>query len=207
MNSDVVIKNLIFDLELSSEQEFKDISDKLFDLLDKKLNNLIEEVFNNFNFPDNFKIDSLEINLEDFNIQEANDFLLFFKVKLTNELNKLVQKNLFISEKSENLLLFYAQKGILPWWASKDKAINNYVANFNFDIEVTNQVLSSFFKNKNHFNRLINSLSEKNKAKLIKGLLKTQFNFFKNTIEFVKLLDDITCDLNSIAALFLIIVF
>ena len=73
-NSDVLIRKFIFDLEIDKQESFVFYNESLSNFVKERSEEIFQDIFNNVGVNENIFIDSLEINLENLDINNL-DFL------------------------------------------------------------------------------------------------------------------------------------
>ena len=73
-NSDVLIRKFIFDLEIDKQESFSFYNESLSNFVKERSEEIFQDIFNKLGINENIFIDSLEINLENLDIDNL-DFL------------------------------------------------------------------------------------------------------------------------------------
>ena len=73
-NSDVLIRKFIFDLEIDKQESFVFYNESLSNFVKERSEEIFQDIFNKVGINENIFIDSLEINLENLDIDNL-DFL------------------------------------------------------------------------------------------------------------------------------------
>ena len=186
MTNDVIIRKLIFDLEIENEKKYFPVSNQISMNINDSFLKQIDNIFGKFK--DNYyKIKSLEINIGDLNFNE----LVNLENIIIDHINTYLESNLLkfdIESRNINeLLINYSYNGYLPWWASNKKKVNEFIKkNLKNDISLTHDILVRDFKS---FKRIKEILNKSTFKLLLKTILKKNFSSFLKIVDFRNFLE------------------
>ena len=186
MTNDVIIRKLIFDLEIENEKKYFPVSNQISMNINDSFLKQIDNIFGKFK--DNYyKIKSLEINIGDLNFNE----LVNLENIIIDHINTYLESNLLkfnIESRNINeLLINYSYNGYLPWWASNKKKVNEFIKkNLKNDISLTYDILVRDFKS---FKRIKEILNKSTFKLLLKTILKKNFSSFLKIVDFRNFLE------------------
>ena len=186
MTNDVIIRKLIFDLEIENEKKYFPVSNQISMNINDSFLKQLDNIFSKFK--DNYyKIKSLEINIGDLNFNE----LVNLENIIIDHINTYLESNLLkfdIESRNINeLLINYSYNGYLPWWASNKKKVNEFIKkNLKNDISLTHDILVRDFKS---FKRIKEILNKSTFKLLLKTILKKNFSSFLKIVDFRNFLE------------------
>ena len=186
MTNDVIIRKLIFDLEIENEKKYFPVSNQISMNINDSFLKQLDNIFGKFK--DNYyKIKSLEINIGDLNFNE----LVNLENIIIDHINTYLESNLLkfdIESRNINeLLINYSYNGYLPWWASNKKKVNEFIKkNLKNDISLTHDILVRDFKS---FKRIKEILNKSTFKLLLKTILKKNFSSFLKIVDFRNFLE------------------
>ena len=180
--NNIILKKLVFDIEVDNNADYENFADSISQYKNKIIPNLLEEVFSKCLGPhDNMVIDSLTLDVGNFNSNDLNGFLQKFKNKLSDSINKR-NKDLDRSRSNEDLIYFYLKNSRFPWWSSSRIKTNEFLSKNQFGSvdELTKLVVS----NKIYFRRLLSILNKENTSQILQKMLKEHFAFYNKSVLF-----------------------
>jgi hypothetical protein len=187
-SNNVTIKELKFEVEIDKSTDFENVSAGISELSNKNLTKSLQKLFdNNFNPNENISIDSLIINIGEFDL---NNKISLSKTICNLLLNKIKNLNKNNSKSNEYLITYFIKYGFLPWWVSSAKKMNDYLSVNAFNNDLKDELYQIIIKDNVSFYRLLNILNTKNKNKVLKKYLGNQFSYFQNSTLFFKNLLD-----------------
>ena len=187
-SNNVTIKELKFEVEIDKSTDFENVSAGISELSNKNLTKSFQKLFdNNFNPNENIYIDSLIINIGEFDL---NNKISLSKTICNLLLNKIKNLNKNNSKSNEYLITYFIKYGFLPWWVSSAKKMNDYLSVNSFNNDLKDELYQIIIKDNVSFYRLLNILNTKNKNKVLKKYLGNQFSYFQNSTLFFKNLLD-----------------
>ena len=187
-SNNVTIKELKFEVEIDKSTDFENVSAGISELSNKNLTKSFQKLFdNNFNPNENISIDSLIINIGEFDL---NNKISLSKTICNLLLNKIKNLNKNNSKSNEYLITYFIKYGFLPWWVSSAKKMNDYLSVNSFNNDLKDELYQIIIKDNVSFYRLLNILNTKNKNKVLKKYLGNQFSYFQNSTLFFKNLLD-----------------
>ena len=187
-SNNVTIKELKFEVEIDKSTDFENVSAGISELSNKNLTKSLQKLFdNNFNPNENISIDSLIINIGEFDL---NNKISLSKTICNLLLNKIKNLNKNNSKSNEYLITYFIKYGFLPWWVSSAKKMNDYLSVNSFNNDLKDELYQIIIKDNVSFYRLLNILNTKNKNKVLKKYLGNQFSYFQNSTLFFKNLLD-----------------
>ena len=72
VNSDVLIRKFIFDLEIDKQESFNFYNETLSNFVKERIEKIFQDIFDKVGFNENIFIDSLEINLQNLDINNLD---------------------------------------------------------------------------------------------------------------------------------------
>ena len=180
--NNIILKKLVFDIEVDNNVDYENFSDSISQYNNKIIPNLLDEVFSKCLGPhDNMVIDSLTLDVGNFNSNDLNGFLQKFKNKLSDSINKR-NKDLDRSRSNEDLIYFYLKNSRFPWWSSSRIKTNEFLSKNQYGSvdELTKLVVS----NKIYFRRLLSILNKENTSQILQKMLKEHFAFYNKSVLF-----------------------
>ena len=188
MANDVIIRKLIFDLEIKNEKKYFPISNQISLNINDSFLKQLDNVFSKFS--DNYyKINSLEINIGDLNFNELVDL----EKIIIDHINTYLESNLIkfdIKSRTVNeLLLNYSINGYLPWWVSNKKKVNTFIKK-NFKENDASLIYNVLIKDFNTFKRIKQILTKSNFELFLKTILKKNFTLFTKVVQLKNLLQN-----------------
>ena len=187
-SNNVTIKELKFEVEIDKSTDFENVSAGISELSNKNLTKSFQKLFdNNFNPNENISIDSLIINIGEFDLNNKTSLSKTICNLLLNKIKNLNKNN---SKSNEYLITYFIKYGFLPWWVSSAKKMNDYLSVNSFNNDLKDELYQIIIKDNVSFYRLLNILNTKNKNKVLKKYLGNQFSYFQNSTLFFKNLLD-----------------
>lgn len=187
-SNNVTIKELKFEVEIDKSTDFENVSAGISELSNKNLTKSLQELFdNNFNPNENISIDSLIIDIGEFDLNNKSSLSTTICNLLLNKIKKLKNSN---PKSNEYLITYFIKYGFLPWWVSSAKKMNDYLSVNAFNNDLKDELYQIIIKDNLSFYRLFNILNTKNKNKVLKKYLGNQFSYFQNSTLFFKNLLD-----------------
>ena len=188
MANDVIIRKLIFDLEIKNEKKYFPISNQISLNINDSFLKQLDNVFSKFS--DNYyKINSLEINIGDLNFNELVDL----EKIIIDHINTYLESNLIKfdikSRTIDELLLNYSINGYLPWWVSNKKKVNTFIKK-NFKENDASLIYNILIKDFNSFKRIKQILTKSNFELFLKTILKKNFTLFTKVVQLKNLLQN-----------------
>ena len=180
--NNIILKKLVFDIEVDHNADYENFSNSISQYKNKIIPNLLEEVFSKCLGPhDNMVIDSLTLDVGNFNSNDLDGFLQKFKKKLLDSINSR-NKYLDRSRSNEDLIYYYLKNSRFPWWSSSRIKANEFLSNNQYRSvdELTKLVVS----NKIYFRRLLSVLNKENTSQILKKMLKEHFAFYNKSVLF-----------------------
>ena len=188
-NSDVLIRKFIFDLEIDKQESFSFYNESLSNFVKERSEEIFQDIFNKVGINENIFIDSLEINLENLDIDNLDFLEQRIYETVVDQILKIQSKTLqtrFQNIKQFNLqslFQFIANYGFLPWSFNNKKKVNYF---FKQEIrkEAEKKNLSKILvDNLKGFKRVLTILSFSNNIQLRKILFGENFKFHQNIID------------------------
>jgi len=186
MINDIIIRKLIFDLEIKNEKKYFPISNQISLNINDSFLKQLDNIFSKFN--DNYyRINSLEINIGDLNFNDLADLERI----IIDQINSYLESNLIKfdikSRTIDELLLNYSINGYLPWWVSNKKKVNTFIKNKfkENDAILIHNVLTRDFDS---FKRIKQILTKTNFELFLKAIFKNNFSLFTKGVQLRSLL-------------------
>ncbi len=188
-NSDVLIRKFIFDLEIDKQENFNFYNEILSTFVKERSKEIFQDIINKVDSKENIFIDSLEINLEELDINNL-DFLeqIIYETALDHifKIQSNTVQTRFQNIKKFNLqslFQFIANYGFLPWSFNNKKKVN-YFFKQEIKKETEKKNLSKILVNNlEGFKRVLNVLIFSNKIQLLKILMEKNFEFHQNVVD------------------------
>ena len=190
-NSDVLIRQIIFDLEIPSQVHFQEYSDAVSTIVKERIITIIQDLASKLKLDNKIFIDDLTVDIGniDFDNWGAYEGILYdqilnqLKVKGTpfnfNELGERSQS--FIS-----LMKFIAEFGLLPWSFNNRQKVNYYFKSEIEKLKSSKSLFSIFINSKKSYSRILSILDKENTLLFLKSLLKKKYPIYKRVIELNK---------------------
>ena len=192
-DNDILIRQIIFDLEIESEEAFQSYADIIKKFTRNNILNILSELENDESFSNiDIHIDQLIIDLDLIDILSLENLESFFKSKILEEIRirSSIQKHQnyphTVKFTIEQLLKFFSDYGFLPWSFNTKKKVNSL---FNTTISNSSQpqlINKLLLKDQRSFNRIVEILTTKNRISLFKLILKNDYKLFKQLVIFYR---------------------
>ena len=189
-DNDILIRQIIFDLEIDSEDAFQSYAEVLNNFTRNNILKILSEIENEEAFSDiDIHIDSLSIDLDLIDILSIENLESFIKSQIVEEIRirSSNQKHQQYPQTAgftiEQLLKFFSDYGFLPWSFNTKEKVNTL---FNATIGNSSQPLflhKLLLKDIRSFNRIVEILTPKNSIALFKLILKKDYKLFNQIIE------------------------
>ena len=105
-NSDVLIRKFIFDLEIDKQESFSFYNESLSNFVKERSEEIFQDIFNKVGINENIFIDSLEINLENLDIDNLDFLEQRIYETVVDQILKIQSKTLQTRFKILNNLIF-----------------------------------------------------------------------------------------------------
>ena len=188
-NSDVLIRKFIFDLEIDKQESFSFYNESLSNFVKERSEEIFQDIFNKVGINENIFIDSLEINLENLDIDNLDFLEQRIYETVVDQILKIQSKTLQTRFKNikqfnlQSLFQFIANYGFLPWSFNNKKKVN-YFFKQEIKKEAEKKNLSKIlFDNLKGFKRVLSILSFSNNIQLRKILFGENFKFHQKIID------------------------
>ena len=191
-NNDILIRQIIFDLEIPSQKDFQTYTDIISQIVRDRIRPSLQELVLKLNVDlktsiENLTVDLGEIDFDNWDVhqQELND-QLFDQLRLHEILSKsnkqLDNKILSVSE----LMSFIAEYGLLPWSYNTKIKVNSFFKEQIDKFKNRNSLFNILMSNQRAYNRIFKILDQKNSQSFLKIILEKDYPHYKRLQEFNK---------------------
>ena len=189
-DNDILIRQVIFDLEIESEEAFQSYADIINNFTRNNILNILSELERDESFSNiDIHIDELIIDLDSIDIVGFENLEAHIKSKILDSLRKYssiqkLQNNLQTAKFTiEQLLKFFSEYGFLPWSFNNKEKVNTL---FSTTISKSSQLKllhMLLLKDQRSFNRIVKILSPKNTILLFKLILKNDYKLYEQVVK------------------------
>ena len=189
-DNDILIRQVIFDLEIESEDAFQSYADIINNFTRNNILNILSELERDESFSNiDIHIDELIIDLDSIDIVGFENLEAHIKSKILDNLRKYssIQKLQNDPQTAkftiERLLKFFSEYGFLPWSFSNKEKVNTL---FSTTISKSSQLKllhMLLLKDQISFNRIVEILSPKNTILLFKLILKNDYKLYEQVVK------------------------
>ena len=189
-DNDILIRQVIFDLEIESEEAFQSYTDIINDFTRNNILNILSELERDESFSNiDIHIDELIIDLDSIDIVGFENLEAHIKSKILDSLRKYssIQKLQNDPQTAkftiEQLLKFFSEYGFLPWSFNNKEKVNTL---FSTTISKSSQLKllhMLLLKDQRSFNRIVKILSPKNTILLFKLILKNDYKLYEQVVK------------------------
>ena len=189
VNSDVLIRKFIFDLEIDKQESFNFYNETLSNFVKERIEKIFQDIFDKVGFNENIFIDSLEINLQNLDINNLDVLELTIYETVVDQIFKFQSKAFQTSVQNvgkfnlQSLFQFISNYGFLPWSFNNKKKVNYF---FKQEIKkgINKKNLSKILvEDLKGFKRILGVLSFSNNTQLLKILFEENFKLHQNIID------------------------
>ena len=196
-NNDILIRQIIFDLDIPSQADFQTYTDAISQIVKGRLHSMLEKIASKLKgdsdiFIENVSIDIGEIDLDNWDASEAilyDQLLNLLKGQETS--SNSYQKRVNKSRSLFQLLYFIAEFGLLPWSHNTKQKVNSFFKKQLDKVENRNTLFDILIRNKIAYSRIFNILDQKNSLVFLKFLLKKDYVQYKRLQDFNKSLHNL----------------
>jgi hypothetical protein len=189
--NDLLIRQFVFDLDIEREDQFNSINDALLGFVKERGEAIFEKIVTEFDPNQNIIIDELEIQIDNFDVfdleyleQQIMDQVLA-KIKNFYNSPREQKSDLTVSMNLEQLLLFIARYGFLPWRFNQPEKIKIFFEKQWRKPLKRDQVLS-VLSNKKGFLRIYRVMESKHMKLLLKVGLGKHHALYQTLIQIEK---------------------
>ena len=189
-DNDILIRQIIFDLEIESEEAFQSYADIINNFTRNNILNILSELERDESFSNiDIHIDELIIDLDSIDIVGFENLEAHIKSKILDSLRKYssIQKLQNDPQTAkftiEQLLKFFSEYGFLPWSFNNKEKVNTL---FSTTISKSSQLKllhMLLLKDQRSFNRIVKILSPKNTILLFKLILKNDYKLYEQVVK------------------------
>ena len=189
-DNDILIRQVIFDLEIESEEAFQSYADIINNFTRNNILNILSELERDESFSNiDIHIDELIIDLDSIDIVGFENLEAHIKSKILDSLRKYssIQKLQNDPQTAkftiEQLLKFFSEYGFLPWSFNNKEKVNTL---FSTTISKSSQLKllhMLLLKDQRSFNRIVKILSPKNTILLFKLILKNDYKLYEQVVK------------------------
>ena len=189
-DNDILIRQVIFDLEIESEEAFQSYADIINNFTRNNILNILSELERDESFSNiDIHIDELIIDLDSIDIVDFENLEAHIKSKILDSLRKYssIQKLQNDPQTAkftiEQLLKFFSEYGFLPWSFNNKEKVNTL---FSTTISKSSQLKllhMLLLKDQRSFNRIVKILSPKNTILLFKLILKNDYKLYEQVVK------------------------
>ena len=189
-DNDILIRQVIFDLEIESEEAFQSYADIINNFTRNNILNILSELERDESFSNiDIHIDELIIDLDSIDIVGFENLEAHIKSKILDSLRKYssIQKLQNDPQTAkftiEQLLKFFSEYGFLPWSFNNKEKVNTL---FSTTISKSSQLKllhMLLLKDQRSFNRIVKILSQKNTILLFKLILKNDYKLYEQVVK------------------------
>ena len=189
-DNDILIRQVIFDLEIESEEAFQSYADIINNFTRNNILNILSELERDESFSNiDLHIDELIIDLDSIDIVGFENLEAHIKSKILDSLRKYssIQKLQNDPQTAkftiEQLLKFFSEYGFLPWSFNNKEKVNTL---FSTTISKSSQLKllhMLLLKDQRSFNRIVKILSPKNTILLFKLILKNDYKLYEQVVK------------------------
>ena len=189
-DNDILIRQIIFDLEIESQEAFQSYADVINNFTRNNILNILSELERDASFSNiDIHIDKLIIDLDLIDIVGLENLESFIKSKILQDVRKnySIQKLQNSPQTSkftiEQLLKFFSEYGFLPWNFNNKEKVNSFFSitiSKSSQLQLLNMLL---LKDQRSFNRIVEILSPKNTILLFKLILKNDYKFYEQVVK------------------------
>ena len=191
-NSDVLIRQIIFDLEIPSQVNFQEYSDAVSKIVKERINIILQDLAMKFELDSKIFIDNLTVDLGDIDLDnwQAYEGTLFdqlldqLRIQRSSPLNfrELDRR----SQPFISLMKFIAEFGLLPWSFNNRKKVNFYFKSEIAKLKSRKLLFNIFIGSQKSYTRILNILDKKNILIFLKSLLKQNYPIYERVNELNK---------------------
>ena len=189
-DNDILIRQVIFDLEIESEEAFQSYADIINNFTRNNILNILSELERDESFSNiDIHIDELIIDLDLIDIVGLENLEAHIKSKILDNLKKYSSIQKFQNDPQtakftiEQLLKFFSEYGFLPWSFNNKEKVNTLFSTTiskSSQLKLLNMLL---LKDQRSFNRIVEILSPKNTILLFKLILKNDYNLYEQVVK------------------------
>ena len=189
-DNDILIRQVIFDLEIESEEAFQSYADIINNFTRNNILNILSELERDESFSNiDIHIDELIIDLDSIDIVDFENLEAHIKSKILDSLRKYssIQKLQNDPQTAkftiEQLLKFFSEYGFLPWSFNNKEKVNTLFSTTiskSSQLKLLNMLL---LKDQRSFNRIVEILSPKNTILLFKLILKNDYKLYEQVVK------------------------
>ncbi len=183
------IKKLVMEIGIPSEKDFESINQKAKNLANTVFLDLIEIAVNELNPKNEYIIDLLEIDLGVIDFDNPQSMIQKFLQILRSKLSlKKTSTKVSKSFKLENSILQFIEYGTIPWWLDPSEVDKMSLTDEKFSLGFLEKVRLLLLESKTNFFRFKNFLGIVGFDRFIKRILKNNYSFYINTLQFLEVL-------------------
>ncbi len=191
-NSDVLIRQIIFDLEIPSQVKFQEYSDAVSKIVKERFTIILQDLAMKFKLDSKIFIDNLTVDLGDIDLDnwQAYEEILFdqlldqLRIQRSSPLNlKELDKG---SQAFISLMKFISEFGLLPWGLNTRQKVNFYFKSEIIKLRSEKLLFSIFISSQKSYSRILSILDKKNTLIFLKSLLKQNYTIYKRVKDFNK---------------------
>ena len=191
-NSDILIRQIIFDLEIPSQVNFQEYSDAVSKIVKERITIILQDLAMKFKLDSIIFIDNLTVDLGDIDLDnwQAYEGILFDQ--LLDQLRIQRSSPLSLKELDRgsqpfiSLMKFISEFGLLPWSFNTRQKVNFYFKSEIIKLRSEKLIFNIFIGSEKSYSRIINILDKKNILIFLKSLLKQNYPIYKRLKELNK---------------------
>ena len=192
-NNDVLIQKIVFDLDIDSPDNYQLYFEIISAFVKNNFSKILEEIGAEYSQSNNnYFLDKVEIDLDEIDIENLSFIEPLLKEKIQQQIIKLSKSKESISKFQSNkfnleqLIQFISDYGFLPWSFNTKEKVNNFFRASIKNYPNKKSLFKILLKDEKSFLRISNTLTSKNNDFFFKALLKTEYKFYQQIIEFNK---------------------
>ena len=187
-NRDILIRQVVFDLEIDSQEKFQSYSEAVSLFVRERLTKLLNTLSIQLEIEENMTLDTIEISIEniDINNLELIEEELIEQISLHIAKNKTNNKTRGVIRNDPLTLLelfqFIADYGFLPWSFKTKEKVNVFFESELTSLQKKTSYLNTLIKKPTGYTRIMNILEVENQKKLLKVVLHPNYKTFESVI-------------------------
>tara|TARA_B100001175_G_scaffold265059_1_gene235246 strand:+ start:27157 stop:31326 length:4170 start_codon:yes stop_codon:yes gene_type:complete len=191
-NSDILIRQIIFDLEIPSQVNFQEYSDAVSKIVKERITIILQDLAMKFELDSKIFIDNLTVDLGDidFDNWEAYEGILSAQILDQLRIQRSYPLNLKeLDRRSQpfiSLMKFISEFGLLPWSFNTRKKVNFYFKSEIVKLKSRKLLFNIFIDSQKSYSRILSILDKKNSLIFLKSLLKQNYPIYEQVKEFNK---------------------
>ena len=191
-NNDILIRQIIFDLDIASQADFQDYTISISQIVKERIGPMLEDIVSKHYANRDIVVKNITVNLDEIDLENWEAYegtvydQVFNQLRLaeipSNNYDPLDNKSLSLRE----LLNFIAEYGLLPWSYNTKQKVNSFFKDQIEQFKNNNALFNILVSNQTAYRRIFNVLDPKSSQLFLKFLLKRDYPHYKRLQDFNK---------------------